>query len=288
MLEHLDKKDFDKYSDFAYSLALNQKTSSYPTYTDGIKTKKDFILHAKRGINDKTHQILLFKYEKEITGWIHYYVLEKDKLIAFEAFNIQHHFEIAFDEFIKYIIPKYKGYKIHFGFPEINYSAISYLKKCEFDCIEKSYVNILKLKDYTTKEEDKNIVPVSKDNFDEFKKLHDNYDNMYWNSERLYDAIINPNKKHRWYIYLYYQNQKLTGNIYFICINDFMEIFGIDYADKKFNPVIFKNLTIKALNKAKEINVSHLYFFADKNEHCILQDLGFTHIGNYELYEKVL
>jgi len=111
---------------------------------------------------------------------------------------------------------------------------------------------------------------------------------MYWNSERLYDAIINPNKKHRWYIYLYYQNQKLTGNIYFICINNFMEIFGIDYADKKFNPVIFKNLTIKALNKAKEINVLHLYFFADKNEHLILQDLGFTHIGNYELYEKVL
>ena len=67
-----------------------------------------------------------------------------------------------------------------------------------------------------------------------------------------------------------------------------MEIFGIDYANKKFNSVIFKNLTIKALNKAKEIKISHLYFFADKNEHCILQDLGFTHIGNYELYEKVL
>lgn len=288
MLQYLDKRDFDKYSDFAYSLALDQKTSSYPTYTDGIKTKEDFIFHAKRGINDKNHQILIFKYKKEIAGWIHYYVLEDDKLIAFEAFNIKHHCEIAFDEFINYITPKYKGYTLHFGFPQINSSAISYLKTHEFNSIEKSYVNILKLKDYTAKEEDKNIVFVNKDNFDEFKKLHDTCENMYWNSEKLYDAIINPAGKNRWHLYLYYQNQKLAGNIYFICINDFMEIFGIDYIDKKFNPTVFKNLTIKALNKAKELSISHLYFFADKNEHLILQDLGFTHIGNYELYEKIL
>ena len=288
MLKSINKKDFDKYLDFAYSLALDQKTSSYPTYTDGIKTKEDFTVHAKRGLNKKNHHILLFEYEKEIIGWIHYYVLEDDKLIAFEAFNIQHHSQIAFDEFINYITPKYKNYKIHFGFPEVNCSATSYLKTREFNLIEKSYVNILKLKNYTAKEEAENIIPVDKNNFTEFKKLHDNCGNMYWNSERLYEKIINPNEKSKWYIYLYYQNQKLTGNIYFICINDFMEIFGIDYADKKFNPVIFRNLTIKALNKAKEINVLHLYFFADKNEHCILQDLGFNHIGNYELYEKVL
>ena len=48
MLRVLEEKNFDQYIDFVYSLALDQTKSVYPTYTDGIKTKGDFIARASR------------------------------------------------------------------------------------------------------------------------------------------------------------------------------------------------------------------------------------------------
>ena len=42
MLLPLQEKDFDKYIDFAYELALDPARSGYPAYFDGVKTREDF------------------------------------------------------------------------------------------------------------------------------------------------------------------------------------------------------------------------------------------------------
>lgn len=42
MLIKAELKDIEKYGDMAYSLALDPTKSCYPTYKDGIKTKKVF------------------------------------------------------------------------------------------------------------------------------------------------------------------------------------------------------------------------------------------------------
>ncbi len=43
MLRLCEKDEFDQYIDLAYELALDLTRSGYPTYCDGIKTKKMFV-----------------------------------------------------------------------------------------------------------------------------------------------------------------------------------------------------------------------------------------------------
>jgi len=53
MLIKLKEQDFDKYIDFAYALALDLTKSGYPTYTDGIKTREDFIRQSRRAFTNE-------------------------------------------------------------------------------------------------------------------------------------------------------------------------------------------------------------------------------------------
>ena len=43
MLLECSRNDFEKYTDFAFELALDPSKSGYPTYRDGIKTKAMFV-----------------------------------------------------------------------------------------------------------------------------------------------------------------------------------------------------------------------------------------------------
>lgn len=79
MLRVLEEAEFDKYIDFAYNLALDLTKSSYPTYTDGIKTKEDFIARAKVSFRKESEEIMLFEVDGSVEGWIHYYVLKEDE-----------------------------------------------------------------------------------------------------------------------------------------------------------------------------------------------------------------
>ncbi len=60
MLRTLKQEEFEQYAEFAFSLVLDLSKSSYPTYTDGIKTKEDFIRTAKKALEKENEEILLF------------------------------------------------------------------------------------------------------------------------------------------------------------------------------------------------------------------------------------
>ena len=71
MLRKCTEQEFEKYIDFAYTLALESSKSGYPTYNDGIKTKEMFIERAKQA---------------EVAAWgakkLEKYVAKKQKLEA--------------------------------------------------------------------------------------------------------------------------------------------------------------------------------------------------------------
>ena len=48
MLAKAALQDIEKYGNMVYELSLNPAKSSYPTYTDGIKTKADFLERATK------------------------------------------------------------------------------------------------------------------------------------------------------------------------------------------------------------------------------------------------
>ena len=53
------------------------------------------------------------------------------------------------------------------------------------------------------------IVPITRENYEPFGKLHSRHMDMYWNSERLLEDIDN------WTIYLYWRDGVAAGAIYF-------------------------------------------------------------------------
>lgn len=101
MLRTLKPEEFEKYAEYAYSLALDMSRSSYPTYADGIKTREDFMSKAKRGISgDPNTEILLFESKGSVKGWIHFYVYPEEKAIYFYSFCTEENAKEAVNEFL--------------------------------------------------------------------------------------------------------------------------------------------------------------------------------------------
>lgn len=282
MLRPLDRHEFDKYVDFAYSMALDLTKSAYPTYCDGIKTKADFVHQAKRAFERENEEILLFEHDGSIEGWIHYYALPEDQYVSFCAFNVRNHAAVAVDEVVAYLAQKYGGCNLYFGLPAQNEAVISHLETLQFVKEDENYVDVLHFEDYQASEPVSGIVRVTKKNFSAFAGLHKVHDeDMYWNNLRLLAAIED------WNIYLLYENGSAVGTIYFCYIDGtMMEIFGTDYADEQFSSEVFCKLLTHALNEGKHAGMQHLVFFTDEEDHPTVAQLGFNLVSKYVLYSK--
>ncbi len=282
MLRVLQEEELEKYIDFAYTLALDLSKSVYPTYADGVKTKEDFVARSRKAFGRENEEILLFEINEAVQGWIHYYVLKEDGYISFCSFNMNAYAELAVDEFLDYISGRHKGNVLYFGLPTENVAVLQHLIELNFLKEDEEYVDVLFFNEYEMLANNSPIVKVSKDNYSEFAKIHRIHDeDMYWNNERLYNDLDN------WNIYLYYEESKVVGTIYY-CFNveSMMEIFGVDYVDGCFNSKVFMQLMIKALNEGKNAGMKYLVFFHNENEHDMVEELGFRHVSKYVLYTR--
>lgn len=281
MLIKADKKLADEYREFAYGLSQDLSRSSFPTYLDGLKTKEDFMQTIDRTIGADDVEILLYEDGGEVVGWIHYYWEDEDKYVGFFAFYTQRNTAAAIDEFLDYAGEKYAGYEIDFGFPKENREAIKRLEERGFTRAEDSELFVLHFDEYRPCPESDSVVKVDESNWDDFCLLHDKHDDMYWNSERLHEALLGQTK-HRWTMYLFYDGTRPVGNIYFIYVDNMMEIFGID---GDCGAEIKKQLLIKALNTSKADGLEHLSYFAEEDaERRICRELGLTYVTDYVLY----
>lgn len=279
MLVKATKEDILKHMDFVYELALDQTKSLYPTYTDGIKSKEDFINVAFRAFSSANTEILFFEYEGNIEGWIQYYWVEEDMLVGINSFNINIGIHVAIEQFINLMNKNYKGFEMHIGLPKCNVQALSYLEQKGYKCIEELHNNSFFFDDYNPITEEDNIFRITKDNFTDFEMLHKSKDKeMFWNSSRLYESID------KWNIYVYYKNNKPQGAIYFTNLEIMLEIFGIDYIGGKYDEQIFELLLCKALNEGKLLGAKYLTFFTDEDSQELLTKLGFKYIGKYVCY----
>ncbi len=282
MLERVKATDVDKYIDVAYALSQDLTRSSFPTYVDGIKTRSDFLKVAYDSFYDDTSEILLFTQEHVFKGWIHYYVLHDDKYIGIKVFNIDTHFDVAMDEFLAFVNSKYINYKVYIGFPSNNKDAIKYFKKHDIDIADNYNVFVLDFDKYEYHPESEQVVEVNLSNYSDFKTLHDNYDSMYWNSDKLYDELRSDNST--WKLYMLIQDGVNIGNIYFLYLDKMVEIFGIDYIDDMFCKNNMMNLLIRALNQSKSDGNKYLTFFANEHESDVLKELKLDYIAKYMLY----
>lgn len=281
MLIALTKKDFTKYVDWAYELALDISRSAYPTYTDGIKTKQDFTNIALKSFSDPNREILLFEHGGQTLGWIDYYTIPQDKYIALEAFNTEKYAPLALKEFETYCKNKFCGYTLYLGFPSENKEAVYYFKDNGYTLLETSYPNIFHFGGFTPLKCNEKIIEINADSYFLFEELHKNVDgDMYWNTQKILENLSN------WHIF-YYSDGKIQGAIYFTG-GKIMEIFGVDFLPDSYSAVVFEKLLAKCMNACFSLGADHLYYFCEKHECEILLKLGFKSLGEYNLYTLYL
>ena len=125
MLRSCSKSEFERYTDFLYELATDLTKSGYPTYCDGIKTKVEFVERSLKAFVRDTEHMLLFEYEGEVRGMIHYYWIPEDQYLQPICFNISEAIEKAIAEFLTYVSERFKGYDVFLRFPAENNSAVN-------------------------------------------------------------------------------------------------------------------------------------------------------------------
>lgn len=277
MLTRLKESDFEKYAEFAYSLALDLTSSGYPTYTDGIKTKEEFIDRSRIAFTRENEDILLYERDGQVRGWIHYYYLPADHYLDTCSFCISKGMGEAVAEFIAFAREHFPGSELYLGFPKENTEAVSALETGGYSCIEESYNNVMFLAEYEPTSDCPDIVPVTRENYESFSRLHSQQVDMYWNSERLLADIDN------WSIYMCQRDGVAAGAIYFTGDPILSEIFGVDFPGG-YDAGVYRLLVTKALNEAKRNNVRCMVFFNEDEEQADALGLGFHCVSGYVCY----
>lgn len=282
MLRALKQEEFERYLEFAFSLALDLSKSGYPTYTDGIKTKEDFICAAKKAFERENEEILLFYLADEVKGWIHYYFLPEDHYLSPKTFLTESAPETAAEEFIRYVSEKYPGADLYMGFPKENERMIAYLEAVGFRRLEQSYPHVSHLKEYSCRAIAGQTERITKETYTTFAQLHDTQaEDMYWDSERIRETLED------WSIYACYENGRMEGALYCLDEGSMLEIMGIDFQAGIFGEDCCRALIAACLNEAKQTGGEHLVYFAEEErEPGILQEFGFHAIGTYMCYIK--
>lgn len=281
MLRKTTIGEAEQYIGFAYELALDPARSGYPTYTDGIKTKEDFIDLCRYAFTRDDREVLLYIENNIVSGWIQFLFEKEDRYLETSVFNIAGDFSRALKEFIEYCNENFADYSICMGFPGNNQAANRYLTEIGWSCEEQSYNNVLFFDQYELHPEDSNVVRITKENYSDFRKLHEPIEgSMYWNSDRLYEAL------EEWEIYVYFEDGEPAAAIYNRDSQVLMHIYGVDYKNNVYQPKAFRLLMAKALNECKRNGKKYMVFFGEQQDQQDALELGYTCVGEYVLYTK--
>lgn len=278
MLVKATYQDIEKYGDFVYSIALDLSKSAYPTFADGISTKEGFFQNVRRSIERENYELLLYFFEDKMEGFISYFWLEEDNYLQLHSCNISSGTTQALKELVAFLEENFKEYEWYFGFPKGNQEAVEFLKKQGFSCIEDDYDTNIDFANYEPREEDENVVRVTKENFEDFRCIHslDEAD-TYWTCERIYEKLD------AWNVYVYYEDRVPTGVVFFAGDEEYLEIFGIEYKDGIYREDIFAALMITALNEGKRRGIKYMTYFCEKELEAV-QKLGFRCVSPYVCY----
>lgn len=278
MLVKATYKDIETYGEFVYSIALDLSRSAYPTYADGISEKEEFFQNLRKSIERENYELLLYFSENRMEGFISYYWLEEEQYLQLFSCNINAGTKQALGELVAYLEENFIGYEWYFGFSKNNKEAVEFLQNNGFSCIEDDYDTNIDFTNYELREENSNVLRITKENFEDFRSIHSlDEENTYWTSERICENLD------EWELYAYYEDNAPVGVLFFMGDEEYLEIYGIEYKGRIYREDIFTALMITALNEGKRRGIKYMtYFCADELE--AVQKLGFHYVGAYVCY----
>ena len=284
MLRKIKNHEFKLLSEFVYDISLDISHTSFPVYTDGVKTKQQFMQRSEKGLNRSNEEILIFEKNGNAEGWIHYYVIPDDKYLGICSMSVRSGYAEAFHELLAYWKEYYPQYKFSLYFPEENHEILRYMNEHGYQDLSQDVVDVLLFQDYKLRDESKNVAEIGLANYDVFRKIHQQYEgNMYWNSDHIKDSIDD------WKIFAYEDQGTCLGAIYYNGIhNADCEIFGLDLASDCNRAAVAEALLVVSLNAAKIDGASSMYFFDDTEVHPVASRLGFRCVTIAHYFEGAL
>lgn len=280
MLVKAKYADIETYGEFVYSIALDLSRSAYPTYADGISEKEEFFQNLRKSVECENYELLLYFSENRMEGFISYYWLEEDKYLQLFSCSINSGTKQALEELVTYLTENFTEYEWYFGFPKNNKEAVEFLQNNGFSCIEDDYDTNIDFANYELREENSNVLRITKENFEDFRSIHSlDEDDTYWTCERIYEKLD------AWDVYVYYEDNVPSGVLFFTGDEDYLEIFGIEYKDRVYREDIFTALMITALNEGKRRGIKYMTYFCEE-ELAAVQKLGFRCVSAYVCYSR--
>ncbi len=282
MLRKMEASEFEKIAEFTYELSQDLSKTSFPVYTDGVKTKADFMNRSRQGMEKANEEILLYVKEGTVEGWVHYFTIPSAKYIVMCNMSIRSGYAAAFAELLEYWKREYPGYLWSIYFPEENQEIAAFMKDHHYEEKSHEIVDVLVFQNYETKEESGHVVEIDQHNFSAFREIHQQYEQgMYWTSDRIEEALDH------WAIYAYQEDGRCIGALYYNGKGSRnLEIFGIDVLPEAKRSDVVRELMISALNGAKAHGASSMYFFNDQDTHEIAESVGFHCVTTAHYYEE--
>ena len=290
MLIPLQEKDFDKYVDFAYELALDPARTFYHVYFDGIKTKADFIAKARRTFTRPTEEILLYQEDGAVEGWLYYFYLPEDRYLQLASSCVRRNMAQALEELSGYLAQRYPGCDWDVGFPAENREAEAWAKGAGFRQFDDAQNYSFFFDRYDPVPDDPSVERITEENFEKFQRVHRTIEaDMFWNCQRVREKLSD------WTIFVA-EEDGVAGEIIAKEIiasgsgGSTYEIFAMCCEDGQHHEDLYRRLLTRFLNEGKRQSAKDLTFFVgtDDEMNRIMPELGFHHVGRYLGYHKVI
>lgn len=284
MLRKINISEFDALAEYTYQLSQNLSKTSFPVYTDEIKTKQDFLHRSRDGIQRSDEEILVFQNDSTVQGWIHYYVIPSARQIGLCNMTIASGYADAFGELLQYWKEHHPGYQWGLYFPEENQEILNYMAEHDYPDFGQEIVDVLLFENYEYQEETGTVLTIDSDNFPIFREIHRHFETeMYWTSDRIQHSLDD------WAIFVYEAHEEFVGAIYYNGTHSQnLEIFGLDILEGHRSPAVIQALLIACLNTAKHAGANSMYFFNDTQIHKITHNLGFHRVTTAHYFEGTL
>lgn len=276
MLRPVRAEELDALLEVFWPVALDLTRSTYPTYTDGVKTRADFSEAIRRAQGADWGEVLVHTHHGAVNGLI---VIDEadDEFVSLHVCLTHAHQMECLAEALAYLRGKHPGKTLWLGFAPDNTEMLAFAESNGFTLLDDAVNWNIALADWQPARTDMPVQPVTREGYDAFRALWTD-GSMYWNADRIEAALD------RWMLFV-----TADGRGAVACMDEgaMLEIFGFQYRDG-YDEAVHRALLTACLSAAKEKRAQYLTYFSDRSENAVMQQLGFRRVSDYRCYEKKL
>lgn len=259
-----------------WPVALDLTHSTYPTYTDGIKTQADFAKTVHCAASENWGEVLVHLRNGEVNGLLVADVTD-DMYVSLHVCLTHAHQTECLGETLAYLRQKHAGKTLWLGFALENTEMLAFAEENGFALLDDTVNWNINLEAWQPAATERPVQRVKEDHYEVFRNLWTD-ESMYWNADRIRAAM------ERWMLFVAEDGR---GAVACLDEGEMLEIFGFQYRDG-YDEATHGALMTACLNTARQQGNKYLTYFADREEMAVMQSLGFRRVSGYRCYEMKL